>query len=148
MSNISSNFKWAWQAHFFEPQPCNFGKLDIFLRCLNDISTIFWKSLWLQTCQKWQKPVCPGNPGVHWLHWSLKGVRFYLREVAFKRIQYVKMLAMIYWILLSFQAIKIWISQQFFNSKVSDTELNWVASLTLNQIFFVWELYKQLIVKC
>ena len=26
---------------FFDPQPCNFGKLDIFLRCSNDISTIF-----------------------------------------------------------------------------------------------------------
>ena len=22
---------------FFEPQPCNFGKLDIFSRCSNDI---------------------------------------------------------------------------------------------------------------
>ena len=97
---------------------------------------------------KCQKPVCPGNPWVHGLHWSLKGVRFYLREVAFKRIQYVKMLAMIYWILLSFQAIKIWISQQFFNSKVSDTELNWGVSLTLIKIFVVWELYKRLKVKC
>ena len=50
---------------FFEPQPCNFGKLDIFLRCSNDISTNFWNSSWGQTCQKFQKPVCPGNPEIH-----------------------------------------------------------------------------------
>ena len=45
---------------FFVPQPRNFGKLDIFLRCSNDISTIFSNSSWGQTCQKCQKPMCPG----------------------------------------------------------------------------------------
>ena len=52
---------------FFEPQPCNFGKLEFFLRCSNDISTIFWNSLWGQTCQKCQKPMCPGNSKVQGL---------------------------------------------------------------------------------
>ena len=56
MRNLTSNLKWARQAHFFEPQPCNFGKLDIFLRCSNDIRTIFCKSLWGQTWQKSQTP--------------------------------------------------------------------------------------------
>ena len=55
---------------FYEPQSCNFGKLDIFLKCSNDISTNFWNSSWGQTCQKCQKPVCPGNPEVH--GWSYK----------------------------------------------------------------------------
>ena len=52
---------------FFEPQPCNFGKLDIFLRCSNDISTIFSNSSWGQTYQKCQEPMCPGNTEVHGL---------------------------------------------------------------------------------
>ena len=53
---------------FFEPQPWNFGKLDIFWRCSNDISTIFWNSLWEPTCQKCQKPMCPDNTEAH--KWS------------------------------------------------------------------------------
>ena len=32
------------------------------MRCSNNISTIFWNTSWVQTCQKCQKPVCPGNP--------------------------------------------------------------------------------------
>ena len=55
---------------FFAPQPCNFGKLHIFLRCSNDISTIFWHSSWGQTCQKCQKPMCPSTTEVNslWNH--------------------------------------------------------------------------------
>ena len=58
-------FEMGLAGAFFEPQPCNFGKLDIFSRCSNDITTIFWNSLWGQTCQKCQKPMCPDNTEVH-----------------------------------------------------------------------------------
>ena len=58
-------FEMGMAGVFFEPQPCNFGKLDIFSRCSNDITTIFWNSLWGQTCQKCQKPMCPDNTEVH-----------------------------------------------------------------------------------
>ena len=44
---------------FFEPQPCNFGKLDIFLRCSNDISIIFWISYSFQTYKKALEPSSP-----------------------------------------------------------------------------------------
>ena len=53
---------------FFEPQPCNFEKLDIFLRCSNDNSAIFFNFSWGQTCQKCQEPMCPGNNEVHGLY--------------------------------------------------------------------------------
>ena len=45
---------------FFELEPCNFWKLDIFLICSNDISTISWNSLWGQTYQKCLEAACPG----------------------------------------------------------------------------------------
>ena len=44
---------------FFEPHPYNFGKLDIFLRCSNDISIIFWISCWFQTYKKALEPSSP-----------------------------------------------------------------------------------------
>ena len=46
---------------FFEPQPCNFGKLDVFLRCSNDISIIFWISYWFQNYIKALEPSSPGE---------------------------------------------------------------------------------------
>ena len=55
---------------FFEPQSCNFGKLDIFLRCSNEISDIFLTSSWGQTCKKSQEPMSPDNPEVHNLLYS------------------------------------------------------------------------------
>ena len=58
-------FEMGVAGTFFEPHSWNFGKLDIFTRCSNDISTIFWNSLWEQTCQKCQKPMCPDNTEVH-----------------------------------------------------------------------------------
>ena len=58
-------FEMGVAGPFSEPQPCNFGKFDIFLRCSNAISTIFRNSSWGQTCQKCQKPMCPGNTEVH-----------------------------------------------------------------------------------
>ena len=57
---------------FFEPHSCNFGKLDIFLLCLNDISTIFWNFSWGQTYQKCLEPMGPDNTKVHALVCSLK----------------------------------------------------------------------------
>ena len=50
---------------FFEPLSFNFGKSNAFLRYSNDISTIFFKSLWGQTCQKCQKPICLNYTEVH-----------------------------------------------------------------------------------
>ena len=44
-------FEMRMAGSLFEPQLCNFGKLDIFLIRSNDITTIFWNSLWGQTCQ-------------------------------------------------------------------------------------------------
>ena len=52
---------------FFDPQPCNFGKIDNFLRCSNDISTIFWNSSRQQTCKNCQEVGSPGNTEVHGL---------------------------------------------------------------------------------
>ena len=46
----------------FEPQPCNFVKLDIFEKCLNDNTTSF--CCW-QTWKKRPEAVYPGNPKVH-----------------------------------------------------------------------------------
>ena len=45
---------------FFELLTYNFGKLDIFYRCSNDISIVFGNSLWGQPYQK-----CPDHPKVH-----------------------------------------------------------------------------------
>ena len=53
------------EGSFFELQPPNFGKLDIFERCSNDISSIFWNSQWVQSCQKCQEAARPGHPEVH-----------------------------------------------------------------------------------
>ena len=52
---------------FFEPQAFNFGNLDIFLRCSNDISTIFRNFLMGTDLPKMTKPLCPSNPEVHGL---------------------------------------------------------------------------------
>ena len=52
---------------FFEPQPCNFGKIDNFLKYSNDISTIFWNSSQQQTCRNCQEVGSPGNTEVHGL---------------------------------------------------------------------------------
>ena len=42
------NFKllWGMAGSVFDLHPWNFGKLCIFYRSLNDISTIFWNSWW------------------------------------------------------------------------------------------------------
>ena len=53
------------EGSFFEPQPWNFRKLDIFWRCSNVITINFWNSLWGKTCQKYLEAIRPGNPEVH-----------------------------------------------------------------------------------
>ena len=45
IDNLSLDLKWAWQAHSFQ-QKFNYNrKIDIFLKGLNRISTIFKNSL-------------------------------------------------------------------------------------------------------
>ena len=70
-------------APFFEPHSCNFGKLYIFLRCLNDISTIFWNSSKRQTCQKCQEQMCPDNTEVR--GWALYCLNTQIRHISFKK---------------------------------------------------------------
>ena len=71
-------FEMSMTGSFFEPQSCNFRKLNIFVGCSNDISTIFWNSLREQTCQKCKEPMCPGNTEVYDLSFAITSERNYI----------------------------------------------------------------------
>ena len=65
------------------------------------------------------------------LHRKCENERFVLLSIVYKNVSNLLFI----FCTVSSHTIKIWISRQFFNSKVSDTELNWVASLTIHQFF-------------